>query len=76
MKKPAPFAPAHPPPDAPEKRFQETENLDGENPGLAARKRLEALEAIKRSQSNTREHTNGQESGEEKTGSQKQGSKK
>jgi hypothetical protein len=77
VKKPAPpLTPAHPPPDDPEKRFRETENVDARNPALAAKKRLEALEAIKRSQSSTREQTNGQESGEEKTGSQDQNAKK
>lgn len=76
VKKPAPLLPAHPPPDDPEKRFRETEGGDEANPAMAAKKRLEALEAIKRGQSNTGEQTNGQESGEEKTGSQDQGSKK
>jgi hypothetical protein len=75
VKKPAPLTPVQPP-DAPEKRVRETENVDEGNPALAAKKRLEALEAIKRSQSSTREQTNGKESDEEKTGSQDQISKK
>jgi hypothetical protein len=76
VKKPAPPPPAHPPPDDPGRRFRETEDVDEASPALAAKKRLEALEAIKRGQSNTGEQSNGQESGEEKTGSQDQGSKK
>jgi hypothetical protein len=76
VKKPAPFAPAHPPPDAPERRFQETEDANGEDSRLAALKRREALEAVKRSQSSTGEQTDGQESSKEKTGSQQQNSEK
>jgi hypothetical protein len=75
VKKPASPPPARPPPDDPEKRFRETENVDEGNPALAAKKRLEALDAIRRSQSNTGEQTDGQAS-EEKTGSQDQSSKK
>lgn len=70
MKTPGPPTPAHPPPDAPEKRVQETEGAV-ENSGLAARKRAEALEAVKRSQSNPGEQTNGEESGEEENGNEK-----
>jgi len=72
MKKPAPPQSVHPATDDPEKRFQETDNVDEENPGFAARKRLVALKAIKRSQSDPREQTNGEENGDEKSGSQEQ----
>jgi hypothetical protein len=76
VKKPAPFAPAHPPPDPPETRFQETEDVNGEDSRLAALKRRQALETVKRSQSSAGEQTDGQESSKEKTGAQQQNSEK
>ncbi len=79
MKMPAAGAPGRPPPDDADKRFHATESIDNENSRLAARKRLEALEAIKRNQSSGREQSNGQEAGKntdpQKPGSEKQDSK-
>ncbi len=63
-----------PPSDDPAKRFREAEDNNIEEPGLAARKRLEALEAMRRSQPNPGEATNGQEGDDKESGSQEQGS--
>ncbi len=61
-----------PPSDDPAKRFRETEGSQEEQSALAAQKRLQALEAIRRSARKPGEATDGQEGSDKENGSQEQ----
>jgi hypothetical protein len=69
MKTPDSIPPRPPPPDAPGKGGPEPEIYDESDPGFAARKRLEALEAVRKSMTKAGEHADGEENDAEKGGS-------
>jgi hypothetical protein len=70
MKTPGPAAAAPPPPDAPGKGGHGPGSYDDTDPGFAARKRLEALEAVRKSMTKPAEDDNGEENDPGKGGSQ------
>jgi hypothetical protein len=73
MKTPDPVPPRPPPPDAPGKGGRGPEIYDESDPGFAARKRLEALEAVRKSMTKPGEDSNGEENDAEKGGSKGKG---